>query len=361
MKPGNWYASRYTYFMIASDAPNNPESGLPSRTSILVAAVRAFGSREPDESVRNPDSMAELLIGPSELALIRDHPVSTYLTQDYAEASQNPTIALFAGLMLRRTRFIDEALERAVRNGASQVVILGAGFDTRAYRFREMLKHCRVIEVDAPSTQAYKMALVRKALRDLPANVMYSAIDFAKDDIADGLYRAGFIGEEKTVYIWEGVCMYLQESSVRKTLAAVALHSVAGSTLVLDYANDVGVQLGKYIPNGAGGIPRDWAEPWIFGVPGPDGSEFFRELGFNPGAPLSAHSPEITRRYGTRKDGSTYAARALKKLRAQTQAQPKKLPSGLTDAQKAVAAAGGAYWFAELTVMDQPKARQVLP
>ena len=85
-----------------------PAAGLPSRSSVLVAAVRAFGSREPDESVRNPDSMAELLIGPSELALIRDHPVSTALMLDYAEASDNPAIMLFAGLMLRRTRFIDE-------------------------------------------------------------------------------------------------------------------------------------------------------------------------------------------------------------------------------------------------------------
>lgn len=66
--------------MVASDAQNNIENELPSRTSILVAAVRGFGSREPDENVRNPDSVADLLIGPSELAPISDHPVSTGLT-----------------------------------------------------------------------------------------------------------------------------------------------------------------------------------------------------------------------------------------------------------------------------------------
>jgi methyltransferase (TIGR00027 family) len=347
--------------MTASDALNNTGSGLPSRTSVLVAAVRAFGSREPDESVRNPDSMAELLIGPSELALIRDHPVSTALILDYAEASHDPAIVLFAGLMLRRTCFIDEALERAVKNGAMQVVILGAGFDTRAYRFRDLLKHCRVIEVDTALTQAYKKRRVQEALPDLPTNVTYSAINFTNDDLMDGLRRDGLVPDEKTVYIWEGVCMYLSESSVRKTLAAVALHSAAGSTLVLDYANDLGIQLGKFTPNGAGGIPTHWAEPWIFGVPGANGSEFFRELGFDPGVPLSANSPEITQRYGTRKDGSTYAARALEKLRTQAHAVPKELPSGFFDAQKAVAAAGGAYWFTELTVMDQAKGRQTIP
>jgi methyltransferase (TIGR00027 family) len=346
--------------MTPSDALNSPAGGLPSRTSVLVAAVRAFGSREPDESVRNPDSMAELLIGPSELALIRDHPVSTGLMLDYAEASENPAIMLFAGLMLRRTRFIDEALERAVKNGATQVVILGAGFDTRAYRFRDLLKHCRVIEVDAASTQAYKKHRVQQVLPDLPTNLTYSAMDFANDDLMDALRRGMFVSEERTVYIWEGVCMYLPESSVLKTLRAIALHSAAGSTLVADYPNDLGIQMGNFTPNGAGGIPAHWSEPWIFGVPGANGSEFFRELGFDPGVPLSANDPEIRRRYSTRKDGSSYAARALEKLRTQEQDRPRELPSGFLDAQKAITAAGGAYWFAELTVVDKAKGSQIM-
>lgn len=61
--------------------------------------MAAFGSRELDESVRNPDLMADLLIGPSELALITEHPVSTGLRQNYEEASQNPAIVLFASLI----------------------------------------------------------------------------------------------------------------------------------------------------------------------------------------------------------------------------------------------------------------------
>jgi methyltransferase (TIGR00027 family) len=348
----------YTFLMIASDTQNNIENGLPSRTSILVAAVRAFGSREPDENVRNPDSVADLLIGPSELALISDHPVSTGLTQDYVEASQNPAIVLFAGLMLWRTRFIDEALERAVKNGATQVVILGAGFDTRAHRFGELLKHSRVIEVDAAPTQAYKKRRVQEVLRDLPTNLTYCAIDFAKDDLMHGLRRVGFKRDEKTFYIWEGVCMYLPESSVRKTLQTIASHSTPGSTLVLDYANALGIELGKFTPNGAGGIPTPWAEPWIFGVPEANGAVFFRELGFDPGMPVPAYSPEMIRRYGTRQDGTSYAARVLERLR--TPIRPHASPSGLLDAQKAVAAAGGAYWFTELTVMNQPLESQTI-
>jgi hypothetical protein len=132
------------------------------------------------------------------------------------------------------------------------------------------------------------------------------------------------------------------------------MHSAPGSTLVLDYANTLGIEMGRFMPNGAGGIPAAWAEPWIFGVPGTNGVEFFRELGLDPGEPFPAYGPEMIRRYGTRKDGTSYAAHVLERLRAQLPTQLSRPPSGLVDMQKAVAAAGGTYWLAELTVMGRP-------
>ena len=66
------------------------DNGLPSRTSIVTAAARAFGSREPDASVRNPDWVADSLIGPAELALIADHPISQAFDQDFQEAIYDP-------------------------------------------------------------------------------------------------------------------------------------------------------------------------------------------------------------------------------------------------------------------------------
>jgi methyltransferase (TIGR00027 family) len=129
------------------------DNGIPSRTSILTAAARAFGSREPDASVRNPDWVADRLISPAELALIAEHPISKALDRNFEEAIYDPDIFGFAWLMLVRTRFIDERMERAIRSGATQLVILGAGFDTRAHRFRELLKDTTVIEIDYGATQ----------------------------------------------------------------------------------------------------------------------------------------------------------------------------------------------------------------
>jgi len=332
------------------------ERGLPSRTSILVAAARAFASRDPDEGVRNPDWLADRLIGPEELALIRETPFAQGLMQTYSEAIQNPALVFFASQMIVRTRFIDEALLRAVKNGATQIVILGAGFDSRAYRFQKQLGDCRVFEVDAEPTQEYKKKRVKEILNDLPVNLNYVRTDFTQDNLSDALQAAGFRKGEKSFFIWEGVSMYLPETSVRETLRMVVSHSTPGSSIVLDYANGIGIEFGKLLPNGAGGIPAAWSEPWIYGVPGANGSEFFRDLGFDPGLPLSFSHPESFRRYALRSDGTTYAAHLFQKLRAEAQTRIQAgaapaLPAALAEAEKARGVAGGAYWITELTVL----------
>jgi len=186
-------------------------NGFPSRTSILTAAARAFGSREPDASVRNPDWVADRLIGPDELALIADHPISKAFDRDFQEAIHDPDVFGFAWLMLVRTRCIDELMERAVHNGATQLVILGAGFDTRAHRFTELLKDVAVFEIDYGATQEYKKQRVKAALGGAPANVAYSPIDFARERLGEVLRRAGFESRRKTYYICEGLSMYVPE------------------------------------------------------------------------------------------------------------------------------------------------------
>ena len=125
--------------------------GRPSRTSIMVAAGRAFGAREPDPSVRNPDHLAERLLGPAERELIREHPIAAALEGDYQQGRQDMQVASTANLMLVRTRFIDEHLLRALEQGATQVVILGAGFDTRGYRFQDQLRGKRLDETGMKS------------------------------------------------------------------------------------------------------------------------------------------------------------------------------------------------------------------
>src|SRR5262249_30716469 len=152
--------------------------GQPSRTSIVVAALRAFGAREPDPAVRNPDSLAERLISSTELQLITEHPISQALHEDYAKARQSPETAGMSNLMLIRTRYIDDHLEAALVNGAAQVVILGAGFDTRVYRFAELLRGKKAFELDYRSTQEFKIRRLTEAAIPVPSHVRFAEIDF---------------------------------------------------------------------------------------------------------------------------------------------------------------------------------------
>lgn len=140
------------------------EPGLPSRTAVITAAARAIATHDPDPSVRNPDWLAEHLLGSSERRLLAGTPWSEALDGDYRGIAQNPEVDTLVRSMLVRTRFIDERLRDAVKNGAAQIVVLGAGFDSRAYRLRELLQRARVFELDFGS--ASLSLLARRSRRE---------------------------------------------------------------------------------------------------------------------------------------------------------------------------------------------------
>jgi methyltransferase (TIGR00027 family) len=212
------------------------EAGQPSCTSILVAALRAYGAREPDPSVRTPDWLARRLLGPEELRLISDHPVVRALEEDYQKGRQRMDVAGMSNVLLIRTRFIDDHLRRSLETGVTQVVVLGAGFDTRAYRFQELLEGKKFFEVDFRATQEIKIRRVREALGGVPPHVVFVDIDFKRDTLRDVIQRAGYQPTRRTCFIWEGVSMYLSEDAVRETLRTIASFSVHGSSLVMDFA-----------------------------------------------------------------------------------------------------------------------------
>jgi methyltransferase (TIGR00027 family) len=287
----------------------------PSKTCLYVAAGRALGAREPDQSIRNPDYLAERLLGPEERALVADQAVVQALELDFAEARKNIEALSSAIMMIIRTRFIEERLEQAIRDGVSQVVILGAGFDTRAYRLTELLKNTRVFEVDQPSTQEYKKRRVREAGIAVPSNLTYVAVDFRHDKLGDVLAAAGYDPNRKTFFIWEGVTMYLPEAAVEETLRWVAAQA-PGSTIIFDF---VGAMVIKFLANvDLNQLPEvarqavtrllklEAGEPWIFGMPDAAEGEFLGKLGLKLRQLLPIGGPESMKRYLTRRDGTPY-------------------------------------------------------
>ncbi len=270
----------------------------------MVAAGRALGARGPDPAMRNPDLLAEKLLGPEELALIQEHPIGAALA-DSSGAFPGFEAMGTAIMMLIRTKFIDEKLERAVHDGATQFVILGAGFDTRATRFGDLLKAVRVFEVDSAATQQRKRQRVNAALGGAPPNLTYVTVDFNRDKLGDALRQGGYDPNRKTFFTWEGVSMYVAEEGVRETLRTIATQSAPGSSLVMDYTTKVSLEFMARFPQlGSSKFLAAWGEPWVFGVPDGAEKEFFAGVGLEPREFFPAFGAEAIKRYLTKPDGT---------------------------------------------------------
>ena len=130
-----------------------------------------------------------------------------------------------------RTTFFDAALERHLGR-IEQFVILGAGWDTRAYRLPPGAR-VGVFEIDAPKTQALKRATLARAGLDTD-RVTFVATDFLKEDWFEKLVQAGFAPDRPCFFLWEGVTMYLDRPSVERTLRTIA-GTAPGSVVAFDY------------------------------------------------------------------------------------------------------------------------------
>jgi methyltransferase (TIGR00027 family) len=112
---------------------------------------------------------------------------------------------------------------------------MGAGYDTRPYRFVDKNQGTRIFELDIKSTQDRKKKCLKKAKISIPTEVVFVSIDFNQDSLLDTLQAAGWKSSEKTLFIWEGVSYYLEEDTVADTLLFFNQHPKPGSTLAFDY------------------------------------------------------------------------------------------------------------------------------
>lgn len=161
-----------------------------------------------------------------------------------------------------RIDFFDTAVDRYLPE-IDQFVILGAGFDTRAYRLPDDAA-VRVFEVDAPATQQVKREALDKAGIDT-SSVTFVSADFETDDLLATLTAAGFDPDKPTLFLWEGVSMYLDRKAVEtmfRTIAATA----PGSAVAFDYYTDEVLQSGKVFWRLARLTTKSAAEPLKFGI-----------------------------------------------------------------------------------------------
>lgn len=152
---------------------------------------------------------------------------------------------------MNRTIYFDSIIEKASHE-ARQFVILGAGFDTRAYgnlKNSEM----KIFECDQVATQHLKRKYLQKAGLDT-SHVTFVEVDFAQDNWFSALESAGYDSTKRTIFLWEGVTLYLNEASVRNTLQTLKANAVSGSTIALDIYSKSFVT-GDYMPGMKATLP----------------------------------------------------------------------------------------------------------
>lgn len=246
----------------------------PVRSATAVTALRALSAREPREAVRNPDHLAERFLGPLERLVVALPPA---LTRRVVESISPGSYAYF----LARTRFIDGCLLEALEAGSEQLVILGAGYDSRAHRFERALRGVAVFEVDLPEIQAAKRNRLRALSAEPRANLRYVALDFDVNGLEAALEEAGFDPDRRSLFIWEGVSYFLEARAVRDVLDFVGRRTRRGSAIAFDYAlaSFVAGDHGTY---GGAQIAR-WIErhdePFRFGLDPNETASFLRERG----------------------------------------------------------------------------------
>jgi methyltransferase (TIGR00027 family) len=217
-------------------------AGRRSRTSDWVAALRALYSQAPPDLAVLDDAVAETLLPPGLGLVVRAAEIVPLGSRALHRALGALTLGLTFDVPLRSAA-IDEVVRRAVGEGTAQLVLLGAGLDARAWRMPE-LESTTVYELDHPSTQTYKQERIGP-LPPLARDVRFLAIDFEHQRIDEVLTGAGFRADQPSMWIWEGVAMYLTEEAVKLTLATIARIASSGSRLAMTY------------------VPPDFAKSWL--------------------------------------------------------------------------------------------------
>jgi methyltransferase (TIGR00027 family) len=210
------------------------KADLPSRTAQLVALGRAMADA-----------------GFSHVPGFHDPTARLFIDEKGKQALEKTVGAIRAGkrswrvgyarvmadMMALRTTAIDMAVRDAIARGAKQLVILGAGYDGRAWRMKE-LGGIKVFEVDHPATQGAKRERVNAAAPPAIGSVTFIPMNFETQNLREVLSKAGHDSSSPTCWIWEGVVMYLTPDAMRATLSNIAALSAAGSTVIINYHSE---------------------------------------------------------------------------------------------------------------------------
>lgn len=197
---------------------------------MLAALHRAIAYKEFRGGKLGPDHLAEYFLPPHFRFFIKFKKIRANTKNKF-----NQFLPGLHKYMMARTAYFDAVFIDALANNTPQIVLLGAGYDSRAYRFARLNKATKIIELDIAPTQTRKKKCLKKASTAMPAQVNHVPINFNKESIKHVLENAGYDERLKTLFLWEGVSYYLEADPVAATLEFVAQTAHHESVIAFDY------------------------------------------------------------------------------------------------------------------------------
>lgn len=271
------------------------KEGHESSTAAYMALFRAVESARPAEGRLFSDPLATSLL-PTSLRLVADvarlpvigRAVPAILDLGWPRTRSSGVV---------RTRLIDKMVQEALTDGATQLVLLGAGYDSRAYRL-PLAHDVTVFEVDHPSTQRAKRARLDVSGASVE-HVRFVGVDFELDDVAGRLADAGFDKKTRSILVWEGVISYLSASAVDENFELLSGICSPGSRLIFTYVD--GRALDGSMDFEEARRWKGWVrlngEPFVFGFHPDQLASYLSERGFRLDSDRS--TAEVARGYRT--------------------------------------------------------------
>jgi methyltransferase (TIGR00027 family) len=241
----------------------------PSRTAAGVAAFRAVESVRPEDERICYDPYAVHFVSPARIAWHLNNPDKPF-----------PGLA---NTIAARVRYFDDTIRDAAKEGFEQLVVMGAGYDTRAYRIEEIRGSMRVFEIDHPDTQQVKKEKIRDIFGELPDHVAYVAVDFETQELSGRLRECGYSPEKKTLFVMEGLLVYLPPEAVDELLLFIVRNSGEGSAILFDCSQkrQTGRTSGMDVQRDLRENTGQHGEPVLFGIPPEGVGQFLVKRGFS--------------------------------------------------------------------------------
>lgn len=209
---------------------NNGVAQKPSETALFAALRRTIAHKAYDNEKFGPDYLAEIFLPGQYRFFLKFKKIR--------ENTKNRLDSFLPGLneyMIARTAYFDRLFVDGLNKAIPQIVLMGAGYDSRPYRFAKLNRNTEIFELDIAPTQNRKKKCLIDARIEIPEHVKFVPIDFNQESIGEVLDRAGYKTNKKTLFIWEGVSYYLDAETVDENLDFVSQSSTKGSSIAFDY------------------------------------------------------------------------------------------------------------------------------